>query len=141
MERLPEFSANHPQLFIALGIIVALLVWSYIRTATQGFKGIGALETMQLINHENALVIDVRERKEMSVGKIMDSMHIPLGQVDSHLAKLQKHKDRPIVISCRTGARSSLACSKLVKQGFEKVYNLKGGIVAWQNANLPLEKS
>ncbi|MGD2084341.1 MAG: rhodanese-like domain-containing protein, partial [Chromatiales bacterium] len=51
---------------------------------------------------------------------------------------LKKFKNRPIVVSCRSGAQSATACRQLRKEGFERVYNLHGGILAWESANLPV---
>lgn len=140
MERLPEFAGNHPQLFIALGVVLALLAWSYIKGALQGFKNVGPTEATLLINHDDAVVLDIREDHEFKDGYILDSVHIPLGRLKDSLGRLEKYRDRPIIASCRSGSRSGIACSTLLKNGFDKVYNLKGGVIAWQNANLPLKK-
>lgn len=140
MDRLVEFAGNHPQLFIALGVILALLVGSYVRAGLQRFKTVEPLDAIQLMNHRDAVVLDTREPKELDEGSIINSVHIPLGQLSSNLGKLEAYKSRPVIASCRSGSRSGVACSTLVKNGFEEVYNLRGGILAWKNANLPLEK-
>ncbi len=140
MERLIEFAGNHPVLFLALGIIVGMLIWSFVQGSIQGIKTVGPAEATQLINHEDALVLDLREDNEVRDGFILNSMHIPLGQLRDNLNKLGKYKERPVIASCRTGNRSGSACATLTKNGFGQVYNLKGGIVGWQNANLPLVK-
>lgn len=140
MEQLNEFAGNHPQLFVALAVVIVMLAFSHLRTLFQNFKSIGPTEATQLINQSEALVLDIREPKELSDGIIMDSMHVPLGQLSTSLTKLEKYRDRPIIAACRSGARSAMACSTLSKNGFEQVYNLRGGIIAWQNANLPLAK-
>ncbi len=140
MERLIEFVGNHPVLFLALGVIIGMLAWSLVQESIQGIKAVGPVEAIQLINHEDALVLDLREDNEIHDGSILNSLHIPLGQLNDGLNRLGKYKERPIIASCRTGSRSGSACATLTKNGFAKVYNLKGGIVAWQNANLPLLK-
>jgi len=94
-----------------------------------------------LINHENAIVLDVREDKEYAQGHILNSVHIPLSMLSDKIGRLEKYRNRPIIASCMSGNRSGRACSMLKKNGFEKVHNLKGGIIAWQNANLPLTKA
>jgi rhodanese-related sulfurtransferase len=55
-------------------------------------------------------------------------------------ARLGKYRDRPVSVYCRSGNQSLSACGKLRKQGFEKVYNLKGGVLGWQQADLPVSK-
>lgn len=140
MERLVEFAGNHPELFVALGVVLALLAWSTLRASMQGFKAVGPLEATQLINHQDAVVLDIREPGEIKEGRILNSVHIPLGQLQGSLGKLEKFKGRPIIASCRSGSRSGAACSTLTKHGFTEVYNLRGGIVGWQNASLPLTR-
>lgn len=123
-----------------LALILALLFGSNIYSVISGVEQISPADAILKINHERALVIDVREDKEFVEGHIINSLHIPVGSMQQRLNELEKHKDKQIIISCRSGARSNSACNILRKQGFENVFNLKGGIMAWQNANLPLSK-
>lgn len=97
------------------------------------------MEATQLINHQNAVVLDVREDSEFYAGHVPHSVHVPLGQLAKH-AELEKYKNRPVIAICRSGMRSGRACSVLHKNGFEQVYNLAGGITAWERANMPMEK-
>ncbi len=140
MERVVEFAGNHPELFLALAVISALLAWSFIRSHFQGWRGVAPAEATLLINHEDAVVLDIREQSELQDGYILNSVHVPLSQVKDAVGRLEKYKGRPVVVSCRSGSRSNIACSTLSKHGFEEIYNLKGGILAWRNANLPLVK-
>ncbi len=115
-----------------------MLLWPTLGRLLSGVKEVGAVEATQLINHRDALVLDVREDKEYSAGHIPNAKHIPLGQLGTRITELQKYKAKPIVVNCRSGARSASACGVLGKQGFGEVYNLSGGILAWEQANLPL---
>jgi rhodanese-related sulfurtransferase len=90
------------------------------------------------MNREDALVLDVRETGEWSSGHIQGARHIALGQLEKRLSELEKFKDRPIIICCASGNRSSSACGQLKKSGFEKVFSLDGGISGWLAANLPV---
>jgi len=105
-----------------------------------GIKQIGPQEAVMLFNHEDALVLDVRENSEYADGHIAKAKHIPLGQLNKRLSELDKHKGKPIVAVCRTGSRSGHACGILRKAGFENVSNLAGGISAWEQAGLPKER-
>ncbi|NTV97018.1 MAG: rhodanese-like domain-containing protein [Thiobacillus sp.] len=105
-----------------------------------GIKQVGPQQAVMLFNHEDALVLDVREQSEYQDGHIGRSKHIPLGQLKSQLGNLDKYKDKPVVVVCRTGSRSGHACGILRKAGFENVSNLSGGIMAWEQAGLPKEK-
>lgn len=118
----------------------AMLIWQSFGRGLLGLKEVGVLEATQLINHRDALVLDVREDKEFSGGHIPNAKHIPLGQLHARTRELEKYRSRPIVVSCRSGSRSARACGLLGKEGFGEVYNLKGGMLVWEQANMPLEK-
>lgn len=105
-----------------------------------GVRQIPPQEAVRLFNHDDAVILDVRENSEFTDGHVARSVHIPLGQIKNRLRDLEKYKSRPIVAVCRTGSRSGHACGVLRKAGFEKVYNLAGGITAWEQAGLPKEK-
>ncbi len=117
---------------------VALLVMT-VRTKTSGPRLTPAQAT-QLINREDAQVIDVREQPEWAKGRIAGSRHIPVGQLDQRIGDLEKFKERPLIVVCASGMRSASACSTLRNAGFEKVFALDGGIGAWEQAGLPLTK-
>ncbi len=118
----------------------AMLLWPLVSRKFAGGKQVDTLEAVQKINHDDALVLDVREAAEIAQGKISKARHIPLGELNGRLNELEKFKAKPIIVTCRSGNRSARACSLLAKQGFTEVYNLAGGMTAWQQANLPLEK-
>ncbi len=140
MEQFVEFAGNHTWLFIALGVVLGLLVWNFLASQISGIKSLLPQEATFLINREDAVILDVREDNEYTQGHILNSVHIPLSALSSKLSRVEKYRNRPIIASCMSGSRSGRACSLLKKNGFEKVHNLKGGIVAWQNASLPLTK-
>ena len=136
MQQLSTFFVTNWPLLLALAIILFMLVRSYVGPGAS--KAVGPMELLQLINHQNALVLDVRTDKEYQDGHIINSMHVPLGMLSSSLSQLAAYKHSSIVIVCRTGSRSAQAAGTLRKAGFEQVYNLAGGIMAWQSANMPL---
>jgi rhodanese-related sulfurtransferase len=105
-----------------------------------GVKQIGPQEAVMLFNHEDALVLDVREQSEWADGHIAKAKHIPLGKLKDKLSELERHKDKPIIAVCRSGNRSNHACGVLKKAGFENLHNLAGGMQAWEQAGLPREK-
>jgi len=141
MDQFLTFISNHWDLFAALVIIIALLFGSTFLSAVRGIKQVGPADTTRMINHDKAIVLDVREDKEFAQGHIINSLHIPMGKVQERLSELDKHKSSPIIVSCRSGARSNSVCGVLRKNGFENVSNLKGGIIAWQNASMPISKN
>lgn len=138
MDQFTEFAVNNWPLFLALVIILVLLARTWMTPG--GIKGLGPMEAVRLSNHNDAVFIDVRTDDEYKEGHIQYSLHAPLGLLDTKLKDIAKYKNRPLIVYCRSGSRSSSAGATLKKQGFEEIYNLTGGIMAWQNANLPLTK-
>ncbi len=140
MEKLFEFTVNHWELVLALAVTVAMLAHNLFGARMRGYRQIGPAEATGLINHQDALVVDVREDREYADGHILNCLHIPLGRLRDRIGELEPHKERHVVVYCRSGHRSATACGTLRKSGFENVYNLGGGVLAWRNANLPLNK-
>lgn len=117
-----------------------MLFWSMFGNRIRGIRDVDCVAATQLINHKNALVLDVREDSEYKAGHVLGATHIPLGKLGERIGELEKYKDQPIVVVCRSGHRSGMASALLGKQGFTQAYNLAGGVMAWQKAKLPLEK-
>jgi rhodanese-related sulfurtransferase len=96
---------------------------------------------VNLINRQDAGVVDVREDREWQQGHIPGAIHVPLGQLGNRMNELEAYKDsgKPLVVACQSGNRSAMAAVRLRKAGFEAVYNLEGGTAAWRQAGMPLE--
>ena len=135
-----EFVTNHWDLFLALAIILLMLMGGALGSRLRGYTQVEPVDAVRIFNHEDAVMLDVREDKEYAEGHILDSLHIPLGKLGDRLDELANMREKAIIVSCRSGHRSATACARLRKEGFETVYNLKGGVLAWQNAGLPLQK-
>jgi rhodanese-related sulfurtransferase len=138
MQQFLEFVANHPMLFAALGLVAVLLIINLITGMDK--TAIDPQQATTLINHEEALVVDVRPMADFSGGHIINAINIPVNGLKNQLNRLEKHRSKPIIVACRSGTQSGAACKQLRKEGFEKVFNLKGGILAWQGANLPISR-
>lgn len=140
MAQLLEFIGNHGMMVGAFIAVLAMLIWNLLSDVISGIESVPPLQAVSLINHDNALILDVRETNEFESGHIINALHISIGSLGNNLAKLDKYRQQPIVVGCASGNRSSHACRILKKNGFEKVYNLKGGMLAWQSAGLPTAK-
>lgn len=140
MGNLPEFVGNHPVLVGGFILVLAAIVFTEWRRFTQHGTGVSPFGATRLINHEDAVLVDVREESEWRRGHIVNARHIPMGSLEGRLKELNKHKNRPIVLYCQTGDRSGRALKTLTNNGFDQVYNLSGGITAWQNESLPVTK-
>ena len=140
MGHLGEFIINHWLLVLALVVIAVLLVLDALKRRVLGFEDIKPQEAVRLINHEGALVVDVREDNEYHEGHVLNARLMPYGLLDERLQELEDYRDKPLVVYCRTGQRAARACAMLRKQGFMQVYKLSGGILAWRGADLPVVK-
>ena len=140
MERFPEFIANNLFLFSLLIAILSLLSWNLFGHMLSSLKVLPHDEITRLINREDAGVVDLRTRQEFESGHIVGSLNIDAEQLASQLDKLNHYKDKGIILCCARGNISPREARKLINQGYEKVYCLKGGISSWQNASLPLTK-
>jgi len=132
-----EFFEEQLILFVALGIIVMMLVYSYVGDKLAGFKTISAEEAVRVFNRD-AWVLDVRTESEYKTGFIGEAENISSTEVAKRLDQIAKHKEEEVLVYCASGARSAGVAGKLAKAGFEKVYNIRGGMMSWKGAGLPV---
>jgi rhodanese-related sulfurtransferase len=123
--------------FVASG---AMLVWPLVQRRLGPAKEIGTLELTRLLNDRKALLLDVRETKDYEGGRLPNAVHVPISQLGSRGGELAGMMDRPVVTYCARGQRSMLAARALAKLGFKEIYSLRGGINAWRQAGLPVQK-
>jgi rhodanese-related sulfurtransferase len=117
----------------------AMLVWPLARRGAGG-PSVNTLEATQMINRQDALLLDVREQVEFAHSHILNARGLPLSQIEARFGEIEKFKDKPVIVCCASGNRSSAAATALRKHGFSNVFNLSGGFAAWQQAGLPLQK-
>lgn len=138
MEIYSEFITNHSTLFIALLIIVVFLVQTIFTDATRKYNMVSAPEATNLINREEAVVIDVRNQNEFKAGHIAGAINIPLTDIKQGSDKLKKYEGKPLLIYCKASTESGEACKLLSKEGKKNLHCLKGGVQSWQDASMPL---
>lgn len=138
IDQLFEFVQNHP-LLVGLFLLV-LIAWIIYETRSASTSGVTSAQATQLINREEAVVLDVRESKDFKAGHIAGARNIPQSSLDSRINELEKHKSQPIIVACKHGQSSGAVQAKLAKAGFERAYKLKGGMVQWQADGLPVVK-
>jgi len=125
-------------LFVASGV---MLLWPEImKLSGGGGQEIGTLEATRLINQGHSLVLDVRDEKDFAAGHLPRARHIPLRDLAGRLGEIGKYKDKPVIVTCRSGTKAGMACRFLRRSGFNNVFQLKGGVASWQQASLPVEK-
>ena len=135
-----EFVRNNLLLFVVALVSGGMLLWPFVRRTTGG-PWVNPTQATQLINREDALIVDVRDANEFATGHVLGAKNLPLARLEAPGADLAKRKDRPVIVYCDgAGQRANKAASALRKQGFTRVVSLSGGIGAWQQAGLPVEK-
>jgi len=130
---------NQNILLVSIVVISGLgLLWPLF--ARPAGNSVSPAEATLLINREDAHIVDVREVDEYSGGHLPEARNIPVGKLAERIGELEKFKNKPIILCCATGMRSGKAGAELKKQGFDKLYNLDGGVDAWVGAGYPIKK-
>jgi rhodanese-related sulfurtransferase len=135
-----KFIQEYWYLFVTALASGGLLLWPTLSRNVSGGAKVSASEAVMLINREKAVLIDVSEPAEYAAAHASGSKNVPLGGLEASNA-LPKNKALPLVVLCPTGARASRAVAILRKLGYENSRALAGGVAAWREANLPIEKS
>jgi rhodanese-related sulfurtransferase len=135
-----QYLQNNLMMVMVLVSSGLMLLWSLFGNKIRGIKEVDATGAVQLINHKDAFVLDVREQKEYDEGHLLNAKLIPLGKLTERIGELENYRERPVLVVCGSGQRSLHATAKLTKQGFTQAYNLAGGVAAWKKANLPVAK-
>jgi rhodanese-related sulfurtransferase len=139
-EYIAFFQENMILSLVWVGLVVALIM-NIVKTSTAAYKEIGAAETTHFMNRENGVVVDIRSKDEFRKGHITDAVHILPSDIKAgNFGSLENRKSDPIIVVCKTGQTAQESANLLAKAGFEKVSLLKNGLVAWNEANMPLVK-
>lgn len=134
-----EFFQEQWPLFIAVVVITAMLVYSYVGDKIAGYQSVNTDQATRLYN-DDAFVLDVRTAGEYKDGYIGNATNISSSDIGSRMGHLPSDKSTPILVYCLTGARSARAATMIAKNGYTNVNNLAGGINAWKAAGLPVGK-
>lgn len=136
-EQIIEFSLNHPLLVGAFILLLAMVIYNETRGTA---KGLTPAEAVRLMNRDEAVAVDIRDRKDFNAGHITGAIHLPLSSLDKKMHELEKYKDKQIIVVCKMGSSANLAVSKLQKAGYQQVARLKGGMMQWQTDSMPVVK-
>jgi rhodanese-related sulfurtransferase len=132
-----QFLTTHWLLSTAFVVVLVLLIANEIVGRLRGAGQCSPQQLVQMINHEKANIIDVREKADFRSGKIVGSKNIPAAELIKRVSELDKSK--PVVLVCSNGQQTAKLALQLKEQGFN-AYSLSGGIAAWRNDNMPLDK-
>ncbi|MEJ2045385.1 MAG: rhodanese-like domain-containing protein [Reinekea sp.] len=137
LEQFLEFAINH---WILASIWLVLFVLLIITEGARGGKALSPAQVTQLINKEDATVIDIRAKDDFKSGHLPNSINIPARDMQRRMSELQSYKDKPVILICKTGTTAGATGAILAKEGFTNLSKLRGGIAEWQSSNLPLVK-
>jgi len=141
MQQFIEFSLRHWELWLAFFIILILLLTFELHAKLTGTLPLTVQEAIFKINREDATFLDIRDVLSFKKGHIAESINIPVSELKTKLNELDSYRERPIIINYSHGQSHHKIGRLLKNAGFTKCYHLKGGIVSWQNAALPVIKS
>ena len=134
-----EFISKNIFLVMIAAISGGMLLWPLLRKGAGG-PWVNTLQATQLMNREDAVVVDLRPAADFAKGHILGARSIPLADLEKRAAELDKYKAKPVIVYCNAGNSSGASVALLRRNGFANVVNLAGGYAAWQQAGLPVEK-
>lgn len=132
-----KFLIDNWMLILLAATSGGLLLWQALQKSAG--SGVGTAEAVRLINREKGVLIDVSEPTEYAGGHAVGARNIPFGALEG-AKELPSNKALPLLLICPTGARAGRAAGLLRKAGYEKALAVTGGLNAWREAGLPVEK-
>lgn len=137
--RLVEYLGNHSLLAGGTALMLLVVIGYELRQRAHSAAAVSPGVAVRLMN-DGALMVDVRSTNQYKDGHISGARSVPGDQIAAGAAGLEKLKDKTIIVCCDSGTASGAAARKLTSLGFGKVYNLRGGLGAWRQDNLPVAK-
>jgi rhodanese-related sulfurtransferase len=139
MDVFMEFVRQYWMLWGAFAILMFMVIQAELQDRAGGISFLTPQELTMMMNREKLLLIDTRDDEAFKAGHITQAQHIvDEDTLDQQFKKLQKFKDKPVVIYCQTGRELTKMAAALKEKGFTQVHGLKGGVNAWTEQSLPL---
>jgi len=139
MDRLVEYLGNHPLLAGAAGLMALVVLGYELRQRAHAGTAVSPTDAVRLMNG-GAVLVDVRSTNQFKDGHINGARNVPGDQIAAGATALDKFKDKTVIVCCESGVTAGAAARKLAALGFKQVYNLRGGLGAWRQDNLPVVK-
>lgn len=140
MEQFINFVIANWWLWLALIIVLALLVHTELGDKVNGMRRVSPQETVNLINREKAAVVDIRDTDVYNKGHIVGAISLPAAELPNKLKRIEKYKQKPMILCCASGQQSPKLGALLAKEGFTQVYFIQGGMAEWQTVAMPTVK-
>jgi len=141
MGQIGTFIFDHWLLFLALLVTSTLLVLTSVRPKLLGYSELNVAESVHFMNCDEGVTLDVRDKNEFEEAHLLNALNIPQSELEQRITELDAYRSEPILVYCRTGQRSAKAAVLLKRQGFDPVYKMSGGMLAWQGAKMPVSKN
>lgn len=138
MDRLIEFAANH---YILVSAFFLLWTLFFVTESRRGGQTLTPQGATNMVNRDNALVVDLRDSDEFREGHIAGSINVPYKELENRLSELEKHRERPLILVCKNGTQAGPAGRLLRGKGLDNIWRISGGIVAWRNDKLPVVRA
>ncbi|MCA1799193.1 MAG: rhodanese-like domain-containing protein [Xanthomonadaceae bacterium] len=140
MSQYLEFIANHPFLVAAAAALIGIIIVYEVKQATRGYRDVEPTDATRLMNNDDATMVDVRPAAEYAKSRVLNAISVPDSELDDRIGEIQKRGEHPVIVYCANGAASGRTATRLVGAGIARVYNLKGGLSAWETAGLPVTR-
>lgn len=139
MQEITQFVSDHPMICLAWVALLIAVIFTTFKGRFSKVNEISRGEAIRLINKEDAVIVDLRNRDDYRKGHIANALNLTSSEIKSgSLGELDKSKTKPVIVVCASGTTSRDPAEKLNKAGFDRVYILKDGIAGWSGENLPL---
>lgn len=138
-QQIQQFAANHTIMVVAWVALFIAVVFNLYKGATSKIKVVDNSQATQLINNQDAVILDTRSDEEFKAGHIIESRHILPSEIKGNkIQAIEKYQEKAVIVVDNNGLTAQTLANTLAKQGFKQVYALKEGIAGWRAANLPL---
>ncbi|MEC5344782.1 rhodanese-like domain-containing protein [Brenneria populi] len=139
MQEIMPFISKHPILSVAWVALFVVVIVLTVKSKLSKVKEVVRGEAIRLINKEDAVIVDIRNRDDYRRGHIANAFNLLPNEIkNGGVGELEKHKTQPVIVVCANGISSRDAANDLLKAGFERVLVLKDGLTGWSGENLPL---
>ncbi|WP_199098526.1 rhodanese-like domain-containing protein [Dyella sp. ASV21] len=140
LHKLPEFISHNMALVALFVVLLLAIIVIQVMMLFRKYKELTPAGLTLLINREGPLMVDLSAYADYEKAHVPGSRHVAMSQFDPEHKELAKAKDVPVVLIDKDGRNTGKAAQRLIKAGFAKVYVLGGGVLAWQQAQLPVSK-
>jgi rhodanese-related sulfurtransferase len=135
-----NFITQHWALSTLFGALLLVVIVNECMQRASSLPSISPQEAIQLINHKDAVVVDIRAEDLFAKGHIVHSINLPLNVLEARIHQLKQHTHHPLILVCANGQSLTQVVQRLKALGYTEIFVLQNGLEAWKQAALPLVK-